>query len=135
MVNLECQNSMYALHSHEFQGLTAEGFLQDAANNEPIPHDQYCLDVFYNTTEWNETLIPLLCFPKTSMEQEYSTIRWVYFLQTLYLYRVEDLLEVDFLGNETSSGETFLCTFNLFLLEINSHCSLRHDLEWILDKR
>ncbi|XP_076667866.1 G-protein coupled receptor Mth2 isoform X2 [Andrena cerasifolii] len=97
MVKLECKNDMYALNSLEFKGLTAEGFVKDVAINKPVPHDQYCLDVFYNTSSWNETLIPLLCFPTTPLEQEYSTIRFtvnsilqsvscVFLLLTLLVY-------------------------------------------------
>ena len=67
---------MYALNTGEEWSFTDEGYVYVHDEQRIREHDYYCMEMFYNITDYEDGIYPLICFDPPHFETDNSV--WVF---------------------------------------------------------
>ncbi|XP_051158320.1 G-protein coupled receptor Mth2-like [Leptopilina boulardi] len=68
LVGKTCKHSMYALNPTEGWSVTPEGYIHIEMSDRSHLHDEYCMEMFYNYSDYSDGIFPFICFDETVYE-------------------------------------------------------------------
>lgn len=68
LVGKTCKHSMYALNPTDGWSMTPEGYIYINLMDRSHLHDEYCMEMFYNYTDYSDGIFPFICFDEIIYE-------------------------------------------------------------------
>ncbi|XP_046835019.1 G-protein coupled receptor Mth2-like [Vespa crabro] len=118
LIGKMCQDrGMYPVRPEENWSITPEGYI-DVPDYKVYGHYEYCMDIFYNSSNYKEGLYPFVCFPKDidppcrlrcSINSVLQLTSCAFLLTTLVVYVCLPVLQ-------NLHGKTLMCHVGSLLL-------------------